>query len=58
MIKAEPTRVPELVEELREMRRAGSVITTVPAVTGQFDLIALIESPDLPSLAACPNLTQ
>jgi DNA-binding Lrp family transcriptional regulator len=50
MIKAEPTRVPELVEELREMKLAGSVITQVHAVTGQYDLIALVESPDLPSL--------
>lgn len=50
MIKAEPTRVQELVEELREMQLDGSVITKVHAVTGQFDLIALVESPDLPSL--------
>ncbi len=50
MIKAEPTRVPELVQELKDMRLAGSVIKSVHAVTGQFDLIALVESPDLPSL--------
>jgi uncharacterized protein with GYD domain len=50
MIKAEPSRVQELVQELRDMQLDGSVITQVHAVTGQYDLIALVESPDLPSL--------
>lgn len=50
MIKAEPTRVQELVQELRDMQLDGSVIKEVHAVTGQYDLIALVESPDLPSL--------
>lgn len=50
MIQAEPTRVQELVEELRDMTLDGSVILKVHAVTGQYDLIALVESPDIPSL--------
>ena len=50
LISAEPGRVQELVGELRGMKLAGSVITSVHAVTGRFDLIALVESPDVPSL--------
>ena len=49
-IEAEPGRVQELVDELAGMKRAASVIKQVHAVTGRWDLIALIESPDLPSL--------
>ena len=50
LISAEPGRVQELVGELRGMQLADSVITQVNAVTGRFDLIALVESPDLQSL--------
>ena len=50
LISAEPGRVHELVGELRGMQLADSVITQVNAVTGRFDLIALVESPDLQSL--------
>ena len=50
LISAEPSRVQELVTELRGMQLADSVITDVHAVTGRFDLIALVESPDLQSL--------
>ena len=50
LISAEPGRVQELVGELRGMHLADSVITQVNAVTGRFDLIALVESPDLQSL--------
>ncbi len=50
LISAEPGRVQELVGELRGMRLADSVITQVNAVTGRFDLIAFVESPDLQSL--------
>jgi len=49
-IEAEPTRVQELVSELAGMKLAASVIKEVHAVTGRFDLIALVESPDLQSL--------
>ncbi len=49
-IEAEPTRVQELVTELAGMKLAASVIKEVHAVTGRYDLIALIESPDLQSL--------
>ena len=49
-IEAEPTRVQELVSELAGMKLAASVIKEVHAVTGHYDLIALIESPDLQSL--------
>jgi hypothetical protein len=50
LISAEPGRVQDLVGELRGMRLDDSVITQVHAVTGRFDLIAFVESPDLPSL--------
>ena len=50
LISAEPARVQELVGELRGMKLDDSVITQVNAVTGRFDLIALVESPDLQSL--------
>ena len=50
LISAEPSRVQELVGELRGMQLADSAITQVHAVTGRFDLIAFVESPDLPSL--------
>ena len=49
-IEAEPSRVEELVEELAGMELDNSVITQVYAVTGRYDLIALIESPDIASL--------
>ena len=50
LISAEPGRVQELVTELRGMQLDDSVITQVHAVTGRFDLIAFVESPDLRSL--------
>ena len=49
-IEAEPSRVQELVEELAGMELDSSVIKQVYAVTGHYDLIALIESPDIASL--------
>ena len=49
-IEAEPGRIQELVSELAGMKLASSVIREVYAVTGRWDLIARIESPDLPSL--------
>jgi DNA-binding Lrp family transcriptional regulator len=49
-IEAEPGRIEELVGELAGMKLAASVIKQVHAVTGRWDLIALVESPDLPSL--------
>ena len=52
LIEAEPSRVHELVQELDEMELDGSVIKQVNAVTGRFDLIAYVESPDLQSLGA------
>jgi len=50
LIEAEPTRVQELIEELRDMELDGSVIKQIHAVTGHYDLIAYVESPDLQSL--------
>jgi DNA-binding Lrp family transcriptional regulator len=50
LIEAEPGRVQDLVTELAGMELASSVIKQVYAVTGHYDLIALIESPDIPSL--------
>jgi DNA-binding Lrp family transcriptional regulator len=50
LIEAEPSRVQDLIEELRDMKLDDSVIKQVHAVTGRYDLIAFVESPDLPSL--------
>jgi DNA-binding Lrp family transcriptional regulator len=49
-IEAEPSRVEELVGELAGIRLAASVIREVHAVTGRWDLVARIESPDLQAL--------
>lgn len=50
LIEAEPTRVQDLMKELPGMELDGSVIKQVNAVTGRYDLIALVESPDLQQL--------
>ena len=50
LIEAEPSRVQDLIRELPHMQLEGSVIKQVHAVTGRYDLIAFVESPDLPSL--------
>lgn len=50
LIKAEPSRVQDLIKELPDMELDGSVIKQVHAVSGQYDLIAFVESPDLRSL--------
>lgn len=50
LIEAEPSRVPDLVEELTDMTLDASVIRSVHATTGRFDLIALVESPTLQDL--------
>ncbi len=50
LIEAEPSRVQDLIRELPHMELEGSVIQQVHAVTGRYDLIAFVESPDLPSL--------
>lgn len=50
LIEAEPARVQDLIEELPDLELAGSVIRQVYGVTGRYDLIALVESPDLQSL--------
>jgi DNA-binding Lrp family transcriptional regulator len=50
LIEAEPSRVQDLISELRDMKLDDSVIKQVHAVTGRYDLIAFVESPDLQSL--------
>ena len=50
LIQAEPNRVQDLIKELPNMELEGSVIKQVHAVTGRYDLIAFVESPDLQSL--------
>jgi uncharacterized protein with GYD domain len=50
LIEAEPTRVQDLMKELPGMELEGSIIKQIHAITGRFDLIALVESPDLQSL--------
>ena len=49
-VEAEPSRVQELVEELPGLELDNSVIKQVHAVTGRYDLILLVESPDIRSL--------
>jgi uncharacterized protein with GYD domain len=50
LIEAEPSRVHELVEELTGMELDASVIKSVHATTGRFDLIAYVESPTVQDL--------
>ena len=50
LIEAEPSRVQDLIKELCDMKLDDSVIKQVHAVTGRYDLIAFVESPDLQSL--------
>jgi uncharacterized protein with GYD domain len=50
LIEAEPSRVQDLIRELPHMELEGSVIQQIHAVTGRYDLIAFVESPDLQSL--------
>jgi len=50
LIEAEPTRVQDLIKGLPYMELDGSVIKQVHAVTGRYDLIAFVESPDMQSL--------
>jgi uncharacterized protein with GYD domain len=50
LIEAEPVRVQDLIQELPNMELDGSVIKQIHAVTGRYDLIAFVESPDLQSL--------
>jgi uncharacterized protein with GYD domain len=50
LIEAEPSRVQDLIRELPHLELEGSVIQQVHAVTGRYDLIAFVESPDLQSL--------
>jgi len=50
LIEAEPARVPDLMQELPNMELDGSVIKSVHAVTGRYDLIAFVESPSLQQL--------
>ena len=49
-VEAEPSRVQDLVEELPALELDNSVIKQVHAVTGRYDLVLLVESPDIQSL--------
>jgi hypothetical protein len=49
-IEAEPSRVQDLVQELPGLELDNSVIKQVYAITGRYDLILLVESPDIQSL--------
>lgn len=50
LIEAEPSRVKDLVAELTEMKLDASVIKSVHATTGRFDLIAYVEAPTVQDL--------
>lgn len=49
-VEAEPSRIQELVEELPDLELDNSVIKQVHAVTGRYDLVLFVESPDIQSL--------
>ena len=49
-VEAEPSRVQELVQELPDLELDNSVIKQVHAVTGRYDLVLVVESPDIQSL--------
>ena len=49
-IEAEPSRVQDLFKELPDMELDGSVIKEVHVLTGRYDIICLVESPDVQSL--------
>jgi DNA-binding Lrp family transcriptional regulator len=51
LVEAEPARVRDLKEELDQMELADSKITAVHALTGPYDLLVEVESPDLNALA-------
>ncbi len=53
LIQAETARVEELVEELAHMQLDATVIKDIRVVTGQYDLIALVEAPDLKAMSHC-----
>jgi len=53
LIEAEPTRVHELVEELAGMQLDHSVIKSIHATTGQFNMIAYVEAPTLQDMGEC-----
>jgi uncharacterized protein with GYD domain len=50
LIEAEPSRVQDLVQELAGMELDASVIKSVHATTGRYDLIAYVEAPSLQDL--------
>jgi len=50
LIEAEPTRIQDLMKELPNMELDGSIIKQCHAVTGRYDIIAFVESPDLQQL--------
>ena len=50
LLEAEPGRVRELVRELPTVALASSVVSEAHAVTGRFNLMAVVHSPDIDSL--------
>ncbi|NDJ60003.1 MAG: Lrp/AsnC family transcriptional regulator [Chloroflexi bacterium] len=53
LIDAEPARLQDLVEELADMKLDHTVVKSVHAVAGQFNLIAYVEAPSVPELGEC-----
>ena len=50
LIQAEPARIQDLMKELPGLELDGSIIKQCHAVTGRFDIVAFVESPDLQQL--------
>lgn len=53
MIETEPARIQELTEELAGMTLDHTVIKSVHAVSGQYNLIAFVEGPTMQDIANC-----
>ena len=51
LVEAEPARVRDLKDELDQMELADSKIPAVHVLTGPYDLLVEVESPDLHALA-------
>jgi len=53
LIDAEPSRLQDLVEELADMKLDHTVVKSVHATTGQFNLIAYVEAPSISEMGEC-----
>lgn len=50
LIEAAPGRVRDLLTDLAGKQRANSKVVSLDAVTGPYDLIAVVEGPDIDAI--------